>query len=317
LLVAILHHGSPVLSAASFDQMAPPTEVGVRLARGFGFFSGNEHGHPLIAATGDIEEFHTLLAVFPDLHLGFAVVASSRSGAATTNFFRAVVNACVAPAAAAATIARPSGPVVLHDRTSTFSGLYRTVRYPHHELSKTFVLLDLTHVSARGDGTLYIDGRRYDPAGAGRFRPADGGATVSFVATADGRQFLSRPDSPSLEKIHWWETGWFTIAIYFAALAICLVGLVKTRHLARAICSVALVYSLGWLVTLLLYGADNLILGIPLALRILLFMAWLLPICLFLSLIAVAKLKSVAVRLIPFAIAQLLFIAWYWHVYWP
>jgi CubicO group peptidase (beta-lactamase class C family) len=40
LLVAILHHGSPILSAASFDQMAPPTEVGVRLARGFGFFSG-------------------------------------------------------------------------------------------------------------------------------------------------------------------------------------------------------------------------------------------------------------------------------------
>ena len=316
LLAAMLNRGSPLVSPTSFEQMAPPTEPDVKLARGFGFWTGNEHGHRLVAATGDIEDFHSMVAAFPDLQLGFAILISGKNNALTTNLFRVLVDHCVAPSPGSAP--KPEPIVAGATAKADFAGLYRTVRYPHNELSKIFILSDLTRVLQQNDGSLKINDEKYVPSGSSaQFRPLAGGAPVSFLATKDGRHFLNRLDAPTLERIHWWETGWTAVVGYFAAVGLCVVAVTTSRGLTRLLCTIPLVYAIGWLASVVIVGPSNLILGMPFLLKCFLLLAYSLPLLFALSLATAFRSRSKLLLALPLAIVLLGGIAYYWHVYWP
>ncbi len=86
-----------------------------------------------------------------------------------------------------------------------FSGLYRTVRYPHHDLSKAFIITDLTRVSANRDGTLRIHGARWQETGELEFRNASTSETFRFQEDDKGRiAFLG----DSEERVAGYKSGY-------------------------------------------------------------------------------------------------------------
>ena len=64
---------------------------------------------------------------------------------------------------------------------------YRTVRYPHHELSKTFIILNLTRVTVEGDGSLRFRGARWLQTAPLQFEQEHGSDAISFTEDNAGR----------------------------------------------------------------------------------------------------------------------------------
>jgi hypothetical protein len=138
------------------------------------------------------------------------------------------------------------------------------VRYPHHELSKTFIILDLTRVTADGDGALRFRGARWIRTGPLQFEKEDGSETVSFKEESDGRiRFLGDTE----EKIGWYQSGYANIAFYFIFTIFFGVASWRARGVLRWLSILALLHSLGWLGAALIRGPENLIFGLPLPLK--------------------------------------------------
>jgi CubicO group peptidase (beta-lactamase class C family) len=317
-LSATLERGAPIVLSSVFEQMVPAPGAGVRLMHGFGYWTGRDRERRLIAASGDIEDFHNLMVVLPDLRAGFAVMVSGRGNSLTWDFYSRFVTACVPPAAnAAASATSEVQPVLAGGRAMNVAGYYRTVRYPHHELSKTFVLFDSTKVSMRRDGSLEVNGRRYMRLRDMNYRPDDGGPELAFMETGDGKKFMIEAGAGARERIGWWETGGVAVAVYFACVAALIAGLVRSRGPIRAIYGIALIYGVGWLATVLIIGPANLILGLPLALKCFLTLGTALPFFLLASIILAASKRTKYALALPAALLPFTALAWYWHLYWP
>lgn len=317
-LSATLNRASPLISAETFDQMVPASAEGVRLMHGLGYWTGQDRGQRLIAASGDIEQFHNVLVALPELRSGFALMISGPSNSLAWEFYSRFVNTCVpATEKAAQTPSQAMSAPIDTEKIGGVAGLYRTVRYPHHELSKTFILFDLTKVLARPDGSLDINGQRYVRRRGQEFQPENGGPALAFLATSDGKQFIVEPGSPAREKIHWFETGWIAVVCYFGCIGLFIVGLVKGRRFSRVIYGIALVYGVGWLATVLITGPSNLILGLPLALKCFLVLGTALPALFIASIFIAGKTPTGYVILLPLSLLPFCMVAWYWHLYWP
>ena len=141
-----------------------------------------------------------------------------------------------------------------------FTGLYRTVRYPHPELSKTFIILDLTRVTADRDGALRFEGASWIRTASLEFKREDGSETISFKEDEDGRiRFLG----DTQEKIAWYESGYANNAFYFSFVVFFAVASWRARGALRWLSALALLHALGWLAVVLIRGPENLIFGLP------------------------------------------------------
>lgn len=273
-LAATLQEDKPVLNAASFEEMTKRPAASIRIVHGLGYWTGNDRGHHLVGASGDSGGFHSVLMAFPDEHIGYFTLVSGGGNAVAWNFYEQFATLSFGPKTAAEI--RPVAVAgMTRESMSRFAGFYRTVRYPHHDLSKTFILTDLTRVSVDRDGALLIYGARWLPVGPLDFAKEDGTETMSFLTDASGRvRFLNN----SNERISWYETGYANIAFYFIFIGLFVAGVWKTKKLMRWIAMLLLLHCVGWLSVCLLIGPENLIFGLPLGLKAILLIGTSLPV---------------------------------------
>ena len=317
-LSATLNRASAVISPESFAQMVPPSVEGVRLMHALGYWTGMDRGQHLVAASGDIEQFHNLLVALPELQSGFAVMISGPSNSLAWEFYSRFMDACVPPMEKATPTSSEAMPTSVNpDEIGRVTGLYRTVRYPHHELSKTFILFDLTRISVRPDGSLDINGQRYVRRRGQEYQPETGGPALAFLTTSDGKQFVVQPGSPAREKIHWFETGWMAVVCYFGCIGVFIVGSVKSRRLTRIIYGIASIYGVGWLATVVIVGPSNLILGLPVVLACFLTLGTTLPALFIASIFLAGKTPTRYSTILPLSLVPFSILVWYWHLYWP
>jgi len=265
-LIATLNEDADVISNSSFKVMTTPQTANSGLVHRLGYWTGRDHGQQLIGASGDSGSFHSVITAVPEHDLGVAILVSGNgSGLAWvfyTRFLEAQFGATSSetPRHAHRLQRKPAD----RESNSHFTGLYRTVRYPHHELSKTFIILDLTRVTADGDGALRFRGARWLRTGPLQFEKEDGSETVSFKEDSDGRiRFLGDTE----EKIGWYQSGHANIAFYFIFTIFFGVASWRARGVLRWLSILALLHSLGWLGAALIGGPENLIFGLPLPLK--------------------------------------------------
>ncbi len=194
---------------------------------------------------------------------------------------------------------------------SRFAGLYRTVRYPHHDLSKTFILMDLTRVSLAKNGGLQIYGRRWLPTGPWTFRKEGGTDLMTFQTDEAGRIcFLN----DSQERISWYETGYAAIAFYFSFLITFTVGIIRSKRLMRGISAIVLLHSLGWLAVCLAIGPSNLIFGLPFILKCILSIGTLLPLLAAAALLAAWRRRIRLNYILAASVLAYIPFVWYWNL---
>jgi len=273
-LMATLQEGRPVLSSHSFAEMTARPDPNIRIVHGLGYWTGNDRGHHLVGASGDSGSFHTVLMAFPEEKVGYFTLVSGGGNAVAWDFYERFATIAFGPKASA-----DVHPVALtgmsRETMAQFAGFYRTVRYPHHDLSKTFILTDLTRVSLDRDAALRVYGARWLPVGPLEFQKEGGTEKLSFQTDPSGRvRFLNSSD----ERIHWYETGYANIAFYFSFVTLFVTGVWKGRKLFRWISAFALLHCVGWLSACLLIGPSNLIFGLPIGLRAILLIGTISPV---------------------------------------
>jgi len=272
-LMATLKEDRPVLSAHAFEEMTARPDSTIRIVHGLGYWTGNDRGHHLVGASGDSGGFHSVLMAFPDEHLGYFTLVSGGGNAVAWDFYERFASITFGPKTTGEAHPIPATGMA-REQMSRFPGLYRTVRYPHHELSKTFILTDLTRVSLDHDGALRVHGARWLPIGPLEIKKEDGSEKLSFQTDESGRvRFLNSSD----ERISWYESGYASIAFYFIFATLFVSGVWKATKIMRWISAIVLLHCVGWLSMCLLIGPNNLIFGLPMELRAILIIGTLLP----------------------------------------
>lgn len=281
-LAATLQEDKAVLNAHSFGEMTTRPDPSIRIIHGLGYWTGNDRGHHLVGASGDSGGFHSVLMAFPDEHVGYFTLVSGGGNSVAWNFYKQFATVSFGPKTTAE--AHPIAETGMsRENRSRFAGFYRTVRYPHNDLSKTFILTDLTHVTVDHDGALRVYGARWLPIGPLEFRKDDGTEKLSFQTDTSGRvRFLNSSD----ERISWYESGYASIAFYFIFAGLFVTGVWKAKKMMRWISAVVLLHCVGWLGVCLLIGPENLIFGLPFGLKAILLIGTMLP------LLAVASIYS-------------------------
>src|SRR5258707_10796 len=265
-LIATLNEDAGVISNPSFKVMTTPQTANSGLVHRLGYWTGRDHGQQLIGASGDSGSFHAVITVVPEDDLGVAILVSGNGTGLAWGFYNRFLDAQFGTTSSRtprdAHLLQPKSAD--RESDSRFTGLYRTVRYPHHELSKTFIILDLTRVTADGDGALRFRGARWIRTGPLQFEKEDGSETVSFKENSDGRiLFLGDTE----EKVAWHQSGYANIAFYFIFVTFFGVASCRTPGALRWLSALALLHSLGWLGGVLIRGPENLIFGLPLPLK--------------------------------------------------
>jgi hypothetical protein len=282
-LIATLNEDAGVISNPSFEVMMTPQTTNSGLVHRLGYWTGRDHGQQLIGASGDSGSFHSVITAVPEHDLGLAIFVSGNGGGLAWGFYTRFLDAQFGAAGAQTPLDAHLLQPKPADRESNsrFTGLYRTVRYPHHELSKTFIILDLTRVAADGDGALRFRGARWIRTGPLQFEKEDGSQTVSFKEDSDGH---IRFPGDTEEKIRWYQSGYANIAFYFIFTIFFGVASWRARRVFRWLSILALLHSLGWLGAALIQGPENLIFGLSLPLKGILWIGTAMPL---LALIAI------------------------------
>jgi CubicO group peptidase (beta-lactamase class C family) len=309
-LLATLRKDKPVLEAHSFEEMTVPPEPAIRILHGLGYWTGNDRGHHLVGASGDSGGFHSVLMAFPDEHIGYFTLVSGGGNSIAWDFYERFATPTFGPKATAESSAGPVGAMT-RENGSRYAGFYRTVRYPHHDLSKTFILLNLTRVSVDHEGALRVYGARWLPIGQHTFRKENGSETLSFQTDESGRvRFLNSSD----ERITWYETGYANIAFYFIFVGLFVAGVWKGKAWMRWISAVVLLHCAGFLSVCLIIGPENLIFGLPLALKAILLVGTLLPLLALASVLAAWRdRKTLNYILAATVLAYIPFVS-YWNL---
>jgi hypothetical protein len=145
------------------------------------------------------------------------------------------------------------------------AGTYRPVRYPHHDIGKTFIVTMDQSVRANADGSIAYGGERWIAVEPLRFRNVADGRQLTFQKDSSGQiRFMNREN----ERITWYQSGCAAIAFYFCFVLLSLFILWRNcrsenvrplRWMAAAI----LIHSGSWLGAVLVADPQRLILGNP------------------------------------------------------
>jgi CubicO group peptidase (beta-lactamase class C family) len=287
-LLSMVEKNRTLLWNQSFDEMTLRPDPSIRITHGFGYWTGTDRGRHLVGATGDSGSFHNVLMAFPDEHLGYFTLVSGGGNAVAWDFYERFAQIALG-APVTPHVEKLSPQVGARQSSARFKGLYRTVRYPHHDISKTFIIMDLTRVTSDTDGALRIYGSRWIQTGPLDFRKENTPETIHFKEGKNGRiEFLGDSD----ERIAWYQSGYAAISFYFLFTVFFLIGVVKTNAAMRWICVAAVIHSIGWLAVALITNPGNLILGLPVALQCVLSLGTLLPVFVLLGVYSAWRQRS-------------------------
>ena len=309
-LASVLEENKSVVSSHSFEEMTPRQPASIRLQHELGYWSGADRGRHLVGASGDSGSFHSVLMAFPDQHIGYFTLVSGGGNSIAWDFYERFAKAEFG-STSQSPAPQDRGQIMTQAQLLRFAGLYRTVRYPHRDLSKTFILMNLTRVSVTEDGALSIWGARWLPTGPLRFRKQGAADVVSFSADGAGR---IRFFNDSQERISWYETGYASIAFYFLFVALFVLVLIRGTGLTRYFSAVALLHCLGWIAICLAIGPSNLIFGLPLALKANLAIGTLLPALAAGALFSAWRQGSRTAYVVAASIIGYIPFVWYWNL---
>jgi CubicO group peptidase (beta-lactamase class C family) len=233
-------------------------------AESYGFGIGIKWGERYWYAGGDLAGYHTVLLWFPDHDRALVTLAASASNVATWNLVPKLMEAWFGSSAKADSVRTASLPDA-HAVAARVAGTYRPVRYPHHDLAKTFVITMDQSVRANPDGSITYGGERWIAVDPLRFRNSSDTLYLTFQQDAGGHiRFLNR-DS---ERIAWYQSGRATIMFYFGFVVLSVAVLVWSRgrgdeRALRWMAWAILIHSVAWLGAALVADPQRLILGIP------------------------------------------------------
>lgn len=309
-LQSVLQENRSLLSQSSFREMTTRPAAEIRLQHQLGYWSGNDRGHHLIGASGDSGGFHSVLMAFPDEKVGYFTLVSGGGNAVAWDFYERFATLTFGSANPPA--ASPQAELKMsRTELSRFTGLYRTVRYPHHDLSKTFILMDLTRVSLDKSGGLEIYGARWLPITPLVFRKENGTDEVSFQTNEAGEvQFFN----DSQERISWYETGYAAIIAYLIFLIMFTLGAIRGRSVMRVVSAIALLHCVGWLAFCVATGPSNLIFGLPVLLKLLLYIGTLSPLLALAALLATWQRKERLNYVLSLLLLGYVPFVWYWNL---
>ncbi len=205
----------------------------------YGFFDFSDNGQRTIGHSGEAEPMQTLLLLLPEQKLGIYAAYNSLGGAELTiqhlGFQRAFFDHYF-PAPAVEPIQPPAD---FSKRGGRFVGSYRDTRGSYTTLEKVSGLMGgAVEISQSSDGTLLL----ITPWGAWRFvevepltfHQVDGPYSIAFREDNRGQithLFTDLTPMLSFEKLDWYETSGFNMALLLGCVLIFLsilpVGLIR------------------------------------------------------------------------------------------
>jgi len=193
----------------------------------YGFFDWSDNGQRTLAHRGYLPPMHSELLLLPDQNLGVYVVYNSDGGRSLANqhvgFQRAFYDHYY-PASAVEPIQPPAD---FAERAGRFVGSYRSTEGSGTTAFKIVGLMDAYEISDPGDGTLLFT----TPSGEWRFveveplyfRQVDGPFGIAFRQDDRGNithLFADRTPNMAFEKLDWYETPGFNMALALGSVLI-------------------------------------------------------------------------------------------------
>jgi len=228
----------------------------------YGFGTGIYRGERYWLSGGDLGGYHTVLFWFPEHdRRALVVMAASASNVATYNLVSKVMESWFGAgkkSSASPIAAIPSA----RELAMRVAGTYRPVRYPHHDLGKTFVVTMDQSVHANADGSITYGGERWIAVEPLRFRNVADGRQLTFQGDSSGQiRFMNRES----ERIAWYQSGRAAIAFYFCFVLLSVFILWRSENARplRWMAAVMLIHSISWLGAVLVVDPQRLILGEP------------------------------------------------------
>jgi CubicO group peptidase (beta-lactamase class C family) len=151
-----------------------------------GFYEMSQHGKRIIGHAGDVTEFHSILALFPEEKLGLFVAYNSVNAGMkglTEETLKAFMDRFFGKM-------RPTTPMEWASSATRVAGAYRGIRMNYSGLEKAIALFSPVNFTAQANGSLIYNA----PAGQKRllevapllFKSEDGYDVVAFREDANG-----------------------------------------------------------------------------------------------------------------------------------
>ena len=230
----------------------------------YGFGTGISRGQRYWYAGGDLGSYHTVLLWFPEHGRTLITMAASASNMATWNLVPEIMASWFGTPQTPTSAPIPTLPGA-RESAALAAGTYRPVRYPHHDLGKTFAVTMDQSVAANADGSIAFEGERWIAVGPLQFRNAADGRELTFQKDGGGQiRFMNRES----ERIAWYQGGRAAIGFYcfFVLLSVLLLwrdrrgkNSLPVRWMAAAI----LIHSVSWLGAVMVADPQRIILGNP------------------------------------------------------
>ena len=236
-----------ILKEVSAQQMHRPLYVADPRLPGtaYAFFDFSDNGQRTLGHSGGSHPIYTLLLLLPDQQLGIFVAYDGPAGGDLTlqhlGFQRAFFDHYY-PAPAVDPIQPPADFAARADR---FVGSYRATENSYTSLEKVRSLTGAVEIRDPSDGTLLMSTPwgewRFVEAAPLYFRQVDGQFSILFREDDRGRitaLFTSLTPMFAFEKLNWYETQFFNMALVLASILLFLsmlaVGLVRLiRQITR------------------------------------------------------------------------------------
>jgi CubicO group peptidase (beta-lactamase class C family) len=201
------------------------------LGNAYGFFDFSDNGQRTLGHIGELPPaMQSLLLLLPDQNLGVYVSYNSQGGTNLTNQHFGFQRAFFDHYYSAPVVTPIQPPPGFAERAGRYEGSYRWTMGAKTTLLKTMGFFGTAEISDSGDGTLlfatpYGDWRfvEVEPL---YFRQVDGPFGIAFAEDDQGRiTRLSTDLMPqfAFEKVDWYETRGFHIALALASVLIFLV----------------------------------------------------------------------------------------------
>jgi len=230
----------------------------------YGFGIGTSRGQRYWYAGGDLGGYHTVLLWFPEHDRALVTMAASASNVATWNLVPEIMQSWFGPEKQSAAV--PITPFAgARASAARVAGTYRPVRYPHHDLGKTFTITMDQSVRANADGSIAYGGERWIAVEPLRFRNVTDGRELTFQEDSTWQiRFMNRES----ERIAWYQSGSAAIVFYFCFVLLSVIILWRNRRSEiprplRWMAAAILIHSVSWLGAVLVADPQRLIVGIP------------------------------------------------------
>lgn len=188
----------------------------------FGMFQTERGGARGVGHSGGIRGFMSGMYLWPEQRTGLFVSDNGYDGGAVQAVYFAFADRYLAGPPEKAPPPAPGAA----DRAARMAGTYRSAALAVRNLERAGSIRrgDL-RVAARPDGSLTLFGMRFVEVEPGRYRQADGGETVAFLAGPGGTaRWLLTGDpiggSQAWGRIAWWQTA----ALHQTLGILCLMG---------------------------------------------------------------------------------------------